>query len=129
MKHLDVKTVFFNGMLKEEMYIYQLEGFVVAGNEQKVCKLQFVLYGLKQAPHTCYSWINNCFLSQGLNKSKEDSNMYYFIRKGKYVIILLYFDDLFIIDDDWDQINHVEKELKQAFEMTNLGDVELYLGI
>jgi len=100
MKHLDVKTVFFNGMLKEEMYIYQLEGFVVAGNEQKVCKLQFVLYGLKQAPHTCYSWINNCFLSQGLNKSKEDSNMYYFIRKGKYVIILLYFDDLFIIDDD-----------------------------
>jgi hypothetical protein len=36
-KHLDVKTVFFNGMLKEEMYMYQLEGFVVAGNEQKVC--------------------------------------------------------------------------------------------
>jgi hypothetical protein len=39
-KHLDVKIVFFNGMLKEEIYMYQVEGFVVAGNEQKVCKLQ-----------------------------------------------------------------------------------------
>jgi len=31
-KHLDVKTVFLNGMLKEEMYMYQLEGFVIVGN-------------------------------------------------------------------------------------------------
>jgi hypothetical protein len=38
-------------MLKE-VYMYQLQGFVVVGNEQKVCKLQHVLYGLKQAPHT-----------------------------------------------------------------------------
>ncbi len=101
-KHLDVKIVFFNWMLKEKMYMYQLEGFVVGGNEQKVCKLQCALYGLKQAPCTWYSRINNYFLSQGLNKSKEDSNMYYFIRNGKYVIILLYFDDLFVIGDDWD---------------------------
>jgi hypothetical protein len=46
-KHLNVKIIFFNGMLKEEMYMYQLEAFVVAGNEQKVCKLQCALYSLK----------------------------------------------------------------------------------
>jgi hypothetical protein len=56
--------------------------------------------------------------------------MYYFIRNGKYVIILLYFfDDIFVIGDDRNQINHVEKELKQVFEMSDLGDVKLYLGI
>jgi hypothetical protein len=32
-KHLYVKTIFLNGMLKEEMYMYQLEGFVVVRNE------------------------------------------------------------------------------------------------
>jgi hypothetical protein len=112
-------------MLKE-VYMYQLQGFVVVGNEQKVCKFQRALYGLKQVPHARYSQINSYFLSQGLNKNKEDSNMYYLIRNGKYVIILLYFDDLFVIGDDRYQINHMEKELKQAFEMTDLGDIKLF---
>jgi hypothetical protein len=67
---------------------------------KKCVKLQYALYGLKQAPRIWYSRINNYFLSQGLNKSKEDSKMYYLIRNGKYVITLLYFDDLFVIGDE-----------------------------
>ena len=39
-----------NGDLKEEIYIDQLEDFVVDDNMQQVCKLVKSLYGLKQAP-------------------------------------------------------------------------------
>jgi hypothetical protein len=67
----------------------------------KRCVSFNVLYTAWSKLHTWYSRINNYFLSQGLNKNKEDSNMYYLIRNGKYVIILLYFDDLFVIGDDW----------------------------
>jgi hypothetical protein len=52
--------------------------------------------------------------------------MYYLFRNGKYVIRLLYVNDLLVTGDDRDQINQVEKELKQTFEMIDLGDVKLY---
>ncbi|KAI3788698.1 hypothetical protein L2E82_01471 [Cichorium intybus] len=50
----DVKSAFLNGDLKEELYVYQPEGFVIKGEESKVYKLNKALYGLKQAPR---AWV------------------------------------------------------------------------
>ena len=48
--HLDVKTAFLHGELKEDVFVTQPEGFIIAGKEQKVYKLRKALYGLRQAP-------------------------------------------------------------------------------
>ncbi|KAA3477603.1 DNA/RNA polymerases superfamily protein [Gossypium australe] len=47
---MDVKTIFPNGDLDEEIYMEQPEGHVVPGQERKVCELMKSLYGLKQEP-------------------------------------------------------------------------------
>ena len=47
---MDVETTFLNGELNEEIYMEQLEGFIVPGQEKKVCRLVKSHYGLKQAP-------------------------------------------------------------------------------
>ena len=47
---MDVKTAFLNGDLDKEIYMEQPEGFIVPGQEKKVCRLVKSLYGLKQAP-------------------------------------------------------------------------------
>jgi hypothetical protein len=44
---MGVKTIFLNGELEEEIYMTQLDGFIVKGQVGKVCKLLKSLYGLK----------------------------------------------------------------------------------
>ncbi|GKE53467.1 retrotransposon protein, putative, ty1-copia subclass, partial [Tanacetum coccineum] len=46
---MDVKTVFLNGYLDEDIYMVQPEGFVDPNHPRRVCKLQRSIYGLKQA--------------------------------------------------------------------------------
>ena len=46
---MDVKTVFLNDNLVEEIYMMQPEGFIEKNQEHIVCKLKRSIYGLKQA--------------------------------------------------------------------------------
>ena len=55
---MDVKTAFLNGIIQEEVYIEQPQGFEMHGRESHVCKLKKALYGLKQAPRPWYSRID-----------------------------------------------------------------------
>ena len=47
LEQLDVKTAFLHGELEEDIYMQQLEGFIVSGKEDCVCLLKRSLYGLK----------------------------------------------------------------------------------
>nr|GEZ83663.1 retrovirus-related Pol polyprotein from transposon TNT 1-94 [Tanacetum cinerariifolium] len=46
----DVKIAFLHGLLKEDVYVCQPEGFIDADHPSHVYKLNKALYGLKQAP-------------------------------------------------------------------------------
>ena len=53
---MDVKFVFLNGVLKEEIYVEQPERFLVPGGADKVYKLKKTLYRLKQATKGLVQW-------------------------------------------------------------------------
>jgi hypothetical protein len=57
--HMDVKSTFLNGDLKEEVYVHQSAGFIVVGQEGKVLRLRKVLYGLRQAPRAWNSKLDD----------------------------------------------------------------------
>jgi len=56
---LDVKTAFLHGVLEDEIYMKQPEGFIVPEKEKCVCRLKKPLYGLKQAPRQWYERLDN----------------------------------------------------------------------
>jgi hypothetical protein len=79
---MDVKTAFLNGVIEEEVYIEQPQGFVIHGKESHVCKLKKALYGLKQAPRAWYARIDSYLMSLGFTKSDADPNLYYKVEDG-----------------------------------------------
>nr|GFB55846.1 hypothetical protein [Tanacetum cinerariifolium] len=65
---MDVKTTFLNGLLKEEVYVAQPDGFVDTDHPEKVYRLRKALYGLKQAPRAWYDELSKFLISKGFTK-------------------------------------------------------------
>lgn len=55
---IDVKTMFLNGTIEEEVYIEQSLGFEVKDSKAYVCRLKKELYGLKQARRVWFARMN-----------------------------------------------------------------------
>nr|GFA59084.1 retrovirus-related Pol polyprotein from transposon TNT 1-94 [Tanacetum cinerariifolium] len=66
--HMDVKTAFLNGALKEEVYVAQPNGFVDPDYPNKDYLLRKALYGLKQASRSWYDELSNFLISKGFTK-------------------------------------------------------------
>ncbi|GJT10798.1 retrovirus-related pol polyprotein from transposon TNT 1-94 [Tanacetum coccineum] len=83
---MDVKTSFLNGILREEVYVSQLDGFMDPDNPNHVYRLKKALYGLKQAPHAWYDLLSSFLLSQGFSKGTVDPILF-ISRKGKDILL------------------------------------------
>jgi hypothetical protein len=125
---MDVKTTFLNGVIDEEVYIEQPQGFEVEDKKTHVCKLKKALYRLKQAPRAWYGRIDNFLTSLGFTKSKADSNLYFKVMNDDPVILLLYVDDLFLTGEE-NLITKCKKKLASEFEMKDLGLMHYFLGL
>ena len=75
--HMDVKKAFLNGVIEEEVYIEQPQGFEVEDKKTHVCKLKKALYGLKQAPRAWDRKLDSFLTILGFTKSKSDPNPYF----------------------------------------------------
>ena len=107
---MDVKTTFLNGVIKEEVYIEQPQGFEVEDRHTHVCKLKKALYGLKQAPRAWYGRIDIFLMRLGFTKSKADPNLYFKVIEDEPIILLLYMDDLFLTGNE-KEITYCKKKL------------------
>jgi hypothetical protein len=116
LQQMDVKTTFLNGVIEEEVYIEQPQGFVIHGKQSHVCTLKKALYGLKQAPKAWYARIDSYLMSLGYSKSNADPNLYYKVENGCPLILVLYVDDLFLIGDV-KLIVRCKRKLPLEFEM------------
>ena len=126
---LDVKSAFLNGVIAEDLYVMQPEGYVKKGHESYVLKLTKALYGLKQAPRVWNSKLNKTMDDLGFKRSRLDTALYYKGSEEEKVLVGIYVDDVIITGPSGNQISKFKEEMKDKFEMTDLGLLNSYLGM
>jgi hypothetical protein len=62
-------------------------------------------------------------------KSEFDYNLYTMIEEGKYVIIILYVDDLMLTKDHLIKLTYIQEQFERKFEMFHLGVMKVYIGV
>jgi len=126
---MDVKTAFLNGDLSEEIYMTQPAGYVVKGQEQKVCHLMKSIYGLKQASRQWYLKFHQSILNYGFKMMDEDHCVYVLHSKDKFVIMSLYVDDILLASNNKGFLKVIKGWLSSTFEMKDMGEAAYILGV
>jgi hypothetical protein len=97
---MDVKIVFLNGDLQENVYMAQSEGFVMKGKEHMGYKLKKSIYGLKQASRQWYLKFDEVIKKFGFIKNQVDNYIYIKIKESMFIILVLYVDDILLACND-----------------------------
>ncbi|CAI7866967.1 unnamed protein product [Closterium sp. NIES-53] len=126
-KQMDITTVFLNGIILEELYMLQPEGLDDGGG--RVCKLKKAIYGLKQAPCAWYHKLEETLLAGDFKKSECDHSSFLLQEKEKFLMLMVYVDDILLFSESSSMIERVEEMLEMQFKCSKMGDVKYYLGM
>ena len=126
---MDVKNAFLHGEPDHEIYMDETKGFKSKSHPDYVCKLKKALYGLKQALRARYGKIAEFLVQCGYSMAPGDSSLFVKAREGRITIVLVYVDDLIITSDDETDIRQTKINLSIRFQMKDLGELKLFLGL
>jgi len=127
--HLDIKSAFLNGELREEVYVEQPPGFTIKGKEHLVYRLDKALYGLHQAPRAWNIKLDASLLELGFKQCATEHGIYTRGCRDQRLLIGVYVDDLIITGSNPKEIERFKAEMKAKFKMSDLGLLSFYLGI
>ena len=144
-EQMDVKTAFLNGDIDEDIYIEVPEGVEITredlqkmglgdaddiGKLDLVCKLQKSMYGTKQAPR-CWNKKIHSILSGELGFTRSDGDPCLYVKRASegVMMIALYVDDLLLAAKTKSQTSWIKKMLSDRFDMKDLGEAKVCLGL
>ena len=87
------------------------------------------LYGLKQAPRQWYKKFDSFMQKIGFKKCGANHCCYLKFFDNSYIILLLYVDDMLIVESSIEEINDLKKQLSKQFAIKDLGAAKQILGM
>nr|GEX57912.1 putative ribonuclease H-like domain-containing protein [Tanacetum cinerariifolium] len=126
---MDVKSAFFYGTIKEEVYVCQPLGFEDPDYLYKVYKVVKALYGLHQAPRAWYETLANYLLENGFQKGKIDKTLFIKRQKGNILLVQIYVDDIIFGLTNKDLCKAFENLMKDKFQMSSMGELTFFFGL
>ncbi|CAI7878528.1 unnamed protein product [Closterium sp. NIES-53] len=126
-EQMDVKTSFLYGVVDEEIYMKQPEGY--DDGSGRVCRLNKAIYGLKQAPRCWNARLVEVLEALGFKVSGCDESLFMTEGEEEKVFLLVYVDDILLFSPSLERIKEVQGKLKETFQCKALGPVGYYLGL
>ncbi|KAK6141848.1 hypothetical protein DH2020_024407 [Rehmannia glutinosa] len=129
MYQMDVKSVFLNGLLEEEVNVEQPPGFEQKTIGDKVYKLKKALYGLKQVPSAWYDTLSQFLTDNGFTKGKVDRTLFR-IQVGESILFVqIYVDDIIFGSKNKEMCDKFSNLMQGKLEMSMMGEHTFFLGL
>jgi hypothetical protein len=113
--HMDVKSVFLNDDLKEEVYVHQPPRFAIPDKEGKVLRLRKALYVLGQAPRAWNVKLDSTLWRMGFKQSPHEAVVYWRGNGENVLLVGVYIDDLVITDTKDAEVEVFKEEMNATF--------------
>ncbi|CAI7792758.1 unnamed protein product [Closterium sp. NIES-53] len=125
---LDFLTAFLQGSLHEQIWLRRVPGFTgsfLPGTQWQLCR---PVYGLRQAPREWHDTLRSTLAALDFFASSADPSL--FVRRGSTpFFVLVYVDDLVFATPDQRALASVKDEMQRRHTYTDLGELQLYLGL
>jgi hypothetical protein len=124
---MDVKSVFLNGPIKEEVYVEQPPGFEDSEYPNHVYKLSKALYGLKQATSGWYECLRDFLITNGFKVRKFDPTLFTKTVAKDLFVCQIYVDDIIFGSTNKPTCEEFSRIMIHKFEMSMIGELKYFL--
>jgi hypothetical protein len=131
LRQFDIRTVFLNGDLKEEVFIRAPAGAEhLTGGSGKVIRLRRDLYGSRQAPRAWNQRLETALQSRGFVQYDADSALWILHGENGTVLSMFYMDDGLVVAAGTDvEADALVELVASIFEIRALGKPNDFLAI
>ena len=126
---MDIKNVFLNGYISEEVYVEQPPGFLDQTMPNHVFKLNKALYGLKQAPKAWYDRLSKFLLKNNFARGNVDKTLFIKKKDNELLVVQIYVDDIMFGATKEILYKEFIELLQGEFEMRLMGELNYFVGL
>ena len=126
---IDIKSVFLNEILSEEVYVEQPKGFEDPNFPNHIYRLKKFFYGLKQAPRAWYERLTTYLLEKKFERGGVDRTLFVNRSNDELLVAQIYVDDIVFGATSSELTHSFSKKMKIEFEMSMMGELTFFLGL
>ncbi|GJR19257.1 retrovirus-related pol polyprotein from transposon TNT 1-94 [Tanacetum coccineum] len=126
---MDVKSVFLNGFINEEVYVAQPLGLIDFEKPDHIYKLKKALYGLIQAPKAWYDRLKAFLIKHEYKMGMVDNTLFTKKKSSNLIIVQIYIDDIIFGSTCQDMCDEFAKIMHDEFKMSMMGELNFFLGL
>jgi hypothetical protein len=126
---MDVKSVFLNGVIQEEVYVRQPLSFKNSKYPDRVYKLLKALYELKQAPWAWYARLKAFLLEHVYVMGSVDKTLITLNHGTDFLLVQIYVNDIIFGGSSHTLVSKFQEMMESEFQMSMMGELTFFLGI